>query len=41
MPTPRDTFDPQVIVDNVGKDPAKLFEWVRDSTLWMILDTRV
>ena len=32
MPTPRDTFDPQVIVDNVGKDPAKLFEWVRDNT---------
>ena len=29
---PRDTFDPQAIVDKVGKDPIKLFEWVRDNT---------
>jgi hypothetical protein len=29
---PRDTFDPQAIVDKVGKDPVKLFEWVRDNT---------
>jgi hypothetical protein len=29
---PRDTFDPQTIVDKVGKDPIKLFEWVRDNT---------
>lgn len=29
---PRDTFDPQAIVDKVGKDPVALFEWVRDNT---------
>jgi hypothetical protein len=29
---PRDTFDPKVIVAKVGKDPVKLFEWVRDNT---------
>ena len=29
---PRDTFDPQAILDKVGKDPIKLFEWVRDNT---------
>lgn len=29
---PRDTFDPRAIVDKVGKDPIKLFEWVRDNT---------
>ncbi len=29
---PRDTFDPQAIVDKVGKDPEKLFEWVRGNT---------
>lgn len=29
---PRDTFDPQAIVNKVGKDPIKLFEWVRDNT---------
>jgi hypothetical protein len=29
---PRDTFDPQVIVNKVGRDPIKLFEWVRDNT---------
>lgn len=29
---PHDTFDPQAIIDKVGKDPIKLFEWVRDNT---------
>lgn len=29
---PRDTFDPQAIVNIVGCDPVKLFEWVRDNT---------
>jgi hypothetical protein len=30
---PRDTFDPQAVVDNVGEIPKSLFEWVRDETL--------
>ena len=37
---PRETFDPKVIIDGqpevgfegVGKDPIRLFEWVRDNT---------
>lgn len=29
---PPDTFDPQAIVDKVGKDPEALFKWVRDNT---------
>ena len=29
---PRDAFDPQAIVDKVGRDPIALFEWVRDNT---------
>ena len=29
---PRDTFDPKAIVEKVGTDPQKLFEWVRDNT---------
>lgn len=29
---PRDTFDVQAIVDEVGSDPEKLFAWVRDET---------
>jgi hypothetical protein len=28
----RDTFDPQVIVDRLGKDADRLFAWVRDET---------
>ena len=32
---PRDTFDPKAIVDKVGKEPDKLFEWVRDNTYWV------
>ncbi len=30
---PRDTFDPQAIVNNVGENPKSLFEWVRDETI--------
>ena len=29
---PRDTFDPQAILNTVGTDPAMLFRWVRDNT---------
>ncbi len=29
---PRDTFDPEAIVQKTGQDPVKLFEWVRDET---------
>lgn len=29
---PRDSFDPKAIVDRVGSDANKLFEWVRDRT---------
>jgi hypothetical protein len=32
---PRDTFDPQPIVDKIGKDPRKIFEWVRDNTYFV------
>ena len=31
---PRDTFDLNSIVQQVGRDPATLFEWVRDRTAW-------
>ncbi len=30
---PKDTFDPQSVVDNVGENAISLFEWVRDETL--------
>lgn len=29
---PRDTFDIQAVIGKVGRDPIKLFEWVRDNT---------
>jgi hypothetical protein len=29
---PRDTFDPQAIIETVGRDPQKLFDWVRTNT---------
>lgn len=29
---PRETFDPEAVVQKVGQDPARLFEWVRDET---------
>ncbi len=30
---PRETFDPQAVVDEAGEDPTSLFEWVRDETV--------
>jgi hypothetical protein len=30
---PRDTFDPQAVIDNIGNDLISLFEWVRDETV--------
>ncbi len=32
---PRDSFDLQAIIVQVGKDPGDLFEWVRDHTYWV------
>ena len=32
---PHDRFDPQAVVDEVGTDPRKLFDWVRDQTTWV------
>jgi hypothetical protein len=32
---PRDRFDVQWVVNHVGADPVKLFEWVRDQTAWV------
>jgi transglutaminase-like putative cysteine protease len=29
---PRESFDPQALIDKVGADPIKLFEWIRDTT---------
>jgi hypothetical protein len=29
---PRDTFEPQVIVDRLEQDPKAIFQWVRDNT---------
>jgi len=29
---PRETFDPEAIIQKIGQDPVKLFEWVRDET---------
>jgi hypothetical protein len=31
----RDNFDGQMVIQEVGKDPIKLFEWVRDNTFWV------
>ena len=31
----RDAFDPQAIIDKVGKDPKKIFVWVRDNTCFV------
>jgi hypothetical protein len=31
----RDTFDPQAVVEKVGRVPDKLFGWVRDNTYWV------
>jgi len=32
---PRDTFDLQAVIHQKGNDPAKIFEWVRDQTIWV------
>src|SRR5687768_2154209 len=32
---PRDTFDVKAVVASAGRDPVKLFEWVRDRTHWV------
>lgn len=31
---PRDRFDPEAVIESVGRDPEKLFAWVRDETRW-------
>ncbi len=31
---PRQEFDPAALVESVGRDPQKLFAWVRDHTWW-------
>jgi hypothetical protein len=33
--TPRDSWDPEYIVKTVGRDPQRLFAWVRDNTYWI------
>src|SRR4051812_28640213 len=30
--SPRDSFDPQGVIDQVGTSPEKLFQWTRDQT---------
>jgi hypothetical protein len=32
---PRETFEPEAVIEQVGRDPEKLFEWVRDHTEWV------
>lgn len=32
---PRETFDPQAVVARIGRDPAKLTEWVRSETQYL------
>jgi hypothetical protein len=32
---PRQDFDAQAILQKIGNDPEKLFEWVRDNTWWV------
>jgi hypothetical protein len=32
---PRDRWDPDYIVQQVGRDPQTLFEWVRNNTYWI------
>src|SRR5882724_1271009 len=31
---PRDSFDPQAAIDQAGREPQKLFDWVRGNTSW-------
>lgn len=32
---PRDRWDPDYVVERVGRDPQRLFAWVRDNTWWV------
>ena len=32
---PRDTWDADYVVEQVGREPNALFDWVRDSTTWV------
>ena len=32
---PKDQFDPDAVVKEVGQDPTALFQWVRDATTWV------
>jgi hypothetical protein len=32
---PRDRWDPDYVVTTVGRDPQRLFAWVRDNTFWV------
>jgi len=32
---PRDLWDPEYVVNQLGPDPQALFEWVRDNTHWI------
>jgi hypothetical protein len=32
---PRDRWDPDYVVDKLGRDPQRLFAWVRDKTFWI------
>ena len=32
---PRNTFDLQAVINEVGRDSEKLFTWVRDHTFWV------
>lgn len=33
--SPRDRWDPEYVVQQVGNDPDHLFDWVRDNTSWI------
>jgi hypothetical protein len=33
--SPRDRWDPEYVVAQVGREPRVLFEWVRDNTSWI------
>ncbi|HVR73882.1 MAG TPA: hypothetical protein VMT52_06095, partial [Planctomycetota bacterium] len=35
LEAPRDAFDPQGVIDRVGREPSRLFAWVRDETIWV------
>ena len=32
---PRDTWDPDYVVNRVGRDPQRLFRWVQQNTYWI------